>query len=234
MTIPANQNSDSAEPARDDRGGSADARRTSLACLTTYAPGVVFLCGHVYGQLGVLGQKVQDLEGRLDRLATAVEQQYRRDGEHMAILAACQRDTANVLSHRLERQDLYPAVEAVVALAAELHHLQDYAKQFLNASGGGDGTDVLRQEIDIGCTVAVERLAHIDVRMLAPCAGEELDPREHASCGYVETMDEGLCGKISKLVTPGIAYRGKVLRQARVTVFRMKTSVNQEQRKGTT
>jgi molecular chaperone GrpE (heat shock protein) len=234
MTIHVDENNDLPEQEHEDRGEHGGENPHSLACLTTYAPSVVLLCGHLYGQLGLLGQRVQDLEERLDRLGTAVEQQYRRDGEHMAILAACQRDTASFLNRELERNALYPAVEAVVGLAEELLHLQDCARQFLQEDGGGDGADRLQQEIDICCTVAREKLANLDVQRITPSEVEQPDLKTHSLCGYVETMDENLHGRISKLVTPGIAYRGRVLRQARVTVFRMKTSANQEQRKGTT
>jgi hypothetical protein len=186
----------------------------------------VLFCGHVYVQLSTVSQRLRDLERRLDRLGTSVEQQYRRHDQHVAILVACQRDTANVLNHELERHALYPAVEAVVALAAELSHLRDCASQLLG--GGGDGAGKLRAEIDISCSVAGEKLANLDVQRIAPAEGEQLDPKTHSVCGYVETADESFHGRISKLVTPGTVYRGTVLRQARVIVFRLKPSENQE------
>jgi molecular chaperone GrpE (heat shock protein) len=117
-------------------------------------------------------------------------------------------------------------------LAEELLHLQDGVKQSLPADGGGDRTDQLRQEIDIGCTVAGERLAHIDVKRIVPGEGEEFDPQEHVICGYIQTADEGLNGRISQLVKPGIVYGRKVLRPARVTVFRQDTQQKQESSQG--
>jgi hypothetical protein len=145
----------------------------------------------------------------------------------VAILAACQRDTAGVLNHEIDRHAIHPAVETVVALAEELSHLKDCASRLPDGSAGGDGMDKLRTEIDISCTVAREKLANLDVQMIRPAEKEQLDAKVHSACGYIVTRDGELQGKISKLVTPGIAYRGKVLRQARVTVFRMKTSVDQ-------
>jgi hypothetical protein len=127
MAISSDKDRGLPESGREDCGGPADANQASLACLTTYAPGVVLLCGQVYGQLGEFGRRVQTLEEHLDQLRALVEQQYRRDGEHMALLAACQRDTASVVNHELERHALHPAVEAVVALAEELSHLKECA-----------------------------------------------------------------------------------------------------------
>lgn len=223
MTIPAGKSSGSVEP--------ADLNQTGLACLTTHASGMVLLCAHVYGQLGVFGQRIRDLEEQLQRLGTIVEQQYRRDGQHVAILAACQRDTAGILNHEVERHALHPAVEAVVALAEELSHLQDCARELLDGGVSGDDVDKLRAEIDISCTVAREKLANLDVQRITPAEGEELDARTHAVCGCLETADENLLGKISKLMTPGIAYRDKVLRQARVILFRLRRSGDQKERK---
>lgn len=231
MTIPADKSCGSAEPMRDVQGGPANVNQTGLVCLTTYAPSAVLYWGHVYGQLGLLGQRIRDLEEQLHRLGTIVEQQYRRDGQHVAILAACQRDTAGVLNHEVDRHALHPAVEAVVALAEELSHLRDCARAILDGGVSGDDVDRLRAEFDISCTVAREKLANLDVQRITPAEGEELDTQLHAVCGYTETTDEGLHGRISKFVTPGIAYRGKVLGQARVTVFRMRRSGDQKERK---
>jgi hypothetical protein len=228
MTIPADRSGGLAEPGRDGQGGSAGANRTSLVCLTTYAPGVVLFCGQVYVQLSLLSQRVQDLERRLDRLGTSVEQQGRQHDQHVAVLAACQRDTAGVLNHELEQHALHPAIEAVVALAAELSHLQGCASQLVDAAIGGDGVGKLQAEIDISCSVARERLAHLDVQRITPLEAEEFDPTEHVLCGCVETADESLHRKISKLVAPGIVYRGKVLRPARVLAFRVKTPTEHE------
>lgn len=231
MAIPSDKNSGLPESGREDRGGAADANQASLACLTTYAPGVVLFCGQVYGQLGEFGRRVQALEERFDQFRALVEQQYRRDGEHMALLAACQQDTARVVNHELERHALHPAVEAVVALAEELSHLKDRASQLPDTGDDRDAMNKLRAEIDISCSVAREKLAQLDVQRITPAEGGELDARTHAVCGCVETADGNLVGQISKLVTPGIIYRGKVLRQARVTVFRMRTSDGQNRQK---
>jgi len=229
MTIPLEKSPEATGPKRDDRSGPADGQQTSLARLTTYAPSVVLLCGYLYGRMTDLAQKVHEQQSRLDRLGLVVERQYRRDEEHLAILAACQRDTASVVNRELQQQALYPAVEAVAALAAELLYLQDSAKQLVNAEGGADSIEKLRQQIVIGGVVATERLAHIDARMIAPRPREQLDPREHVLRGSVETGDADLHGKISQCVTTGLVYRGKVLCQARVIVFRRKTSTNEGQ-----
>ena len=225
MTTVANKQNDSVKTTRDNR---PDANQTALACLTTYAPSAVLFEGYVYRQLKVLDKSIHELEKRLDRLDANIEQQYHRHGEYMSILAACQRDTASVLNREIDRHALHPAIETVVALSEELSHLKDYVSQMPNGSPDHENIEKIGGEIDLSCTVAQERLANLDVQIITADRGQELDARVHSACGSIVTVDRDLQGKISKLVTPGIAYRGKVLRQARVTVFRMKTSKKQQ------
>lgn len=228
MTIGADKGSDRPERENKGDGVCADDTRRSLVCLATFIPSQVLFFQYVYGQLSLLGQRVHDLERQLEGLSTTIEKQYRQYDEHMATLAACQRDTAKALNHELERYALHPAIEAVAALAEELFHLQDSARQLLDSGVGDDGAGPLTQEIGISGSVARERLANLDIRTIAPSAREQLDSKEHAVCAYNNTEDEDLHGQIGKLVTPGVVYRGKVLRQARVVVFRCETSGDQE------
>lgn len=228
MTISSKKGNGLPAPGREDRGGPAGVNQTTLACLTTYAPSTVLFYGYVYGQVNVLGQRIQALEERFDRLRAMVEEQYRRHEEYLSIVAACQRDTAAVLNHELDRHALHPAIEAVVALVEELSHLRDCASRLPEPSCDENGVGKFRAEIEISCTIAKEKLANLDVQMITPTPGEGLDPKLHAVCGYNGTTDEDLRGRISQVVTPGIIYRGKVLRQARVLVFRTKTSANQQ------
>jgi molecular chaperone GrpE (heat shock protein) len=67
-----------------------------------------------------------------------------------------------------------------------------------------------------------EKLAQLDVQRITPAEGDQLEPKLHAVCGSIETPDEHLHGRIGQLVTPGIVYRGKVLQQARIVLFRRK------------
>jgi molecular chaperone GrpE (heat shock protein) len=207
--------------------------RNSLTQLATFGPSAVLFYQYLYTQLGALSRQVCDMENRLGRLGTTVERQYRQYEQDVAMLAACQRDTAGALNRQIEKTALHPAVEAVVALAAELSHLQACAEGLPDGGTSDDAAGKLRQEIEICCTVADETLANINAKRIMPSPGEPLDPKEHAVCGYVETSEEGLLGKIGTVVTPGILYRGNVLRQARVTVLRLKTTTNSNDGKGT-
>ncbi len=235
MKSPADNNQ-SVEPRPDGPIAPSGASQTSLACPATYAPSMVLFQQFIYGQLDMLGRRVHDLEKHLDRLAPIVEQQYRRCDDYLAILAACQRDTSNALNHELERRAIHPAIEAVVALAEELARARDCVRDCAGGvdnespgaagigGGAGSGMDLVRPVLDISCGIAQEKLANLNVEMIAPAKGDALDAMQHTVCGCVDTPDESLCQKISSLVTAGFAYGGKVLRPARVIVFRMKAS----------
>jgi molecular chaperone GrpE (heat shock protein) len=224
MTIQAKRHNDLPEQEHGNDGERAGETPHSLACLSTFAPTTVLFHQLVYAQLGRLGERVQELEKRLEHLNTILQEQSRQYDEHVATLAACQKETADVLNHKLERHALYPAVEAVVALAAELSRLEGQARQLLPDSADGDQANKLLQELDISCRLAAEKLAHLDVAMITPDEKENFDPQAHTVCSFIETTDKRLHKRIAKIVTPGILYQGKVLRPARVSVFRLQTS----------
>jgi hypothetical protein len=142
----------------------------------------------------------------------------------VARLAACQKETAAILNHEIQRRDLYPAIEALVALATELSHLAGQVQQLPAEGADGDKANKLRQESALSCSIASERLAHLNVTMITPGEKENLDPQAHSVCSFVETTDKRLHKRIAQLVTPGILYQDKVLRPARVSVFRLQVS----------
>lgn len=198
----------------------------SLACLNTFAGSLILFLQYAYSQLNMLAERSRETEQRMDQLGTIVERLSNQYDRHVAALVNCQKETAGILNHELERHALNPAIEALVKLAKELTDLPERIGQ----STGGVGTEKefagIQQEIDISCSIAREQLAHLDIEIIAPSQAQKFDKNAHTICGCVETADEHQHGKISKLVTPGIVYRGKVLHQARVSVFRFQKPVN--------
>jgi len=228
MTLPKDNARSGIERRFKRTRGHAPGNRHRLTCLHTFFAALVLFLQFVYGQLDKLGRRVHQLENRLDRLGATVERQRRQCDEHFILLAACQQDTAKALNREIEQHALHPAIKAVGALAEELSRLEVCAIRLL-----GDGTDggqagELRNEIEISCGVAREKLAALDVQMITPAEGAELDAKHYEVCGSIQTADQDRHGRIGKLVTPGITYRGKVLRQARVLVFRFEASRNQQ------
>ena len=60
----------------------------------------------------------------------------------------------------------------------------------------------------------------LDIEKITPKTGDNIDHQLHAAHGHTDTHDDFLHGKINQVFAPGIVYRGKVLRQAKVSMFR--------------
>ena len=192
----------------------------SLACLNTFALSQVLYHQYVYGQLSALNQNSQEWKEQIARLNEIVERQGQSLEQCVTAVAACQKETASVLNREVERHTVKPAMETVVALAEELFHLRDLIEQFCPESGPYDDLEQLKQESEVSCQVACGKLSYLDIERITPSTGDEFDPSVHAACGHVETSDSTLHSRIDKLITSGITHRGKVLRQAKVCVFR--------------
>jgi molecular chaperone GrpE (heat shock protein) len=207
-----------------NEGAGAGERPHSLACLSTFVAAPLLFFQYVYGQLVVVGRKAEALDRRLEHLTATIVQQNQDCDRYITTLAACQKETAALLNREIERRDLYPAVEALVALATELSRLDGQVQQWPAEGAAGDQVNKLRQELALSCSIASEKLAHLEITMIAPGEKENFDPQIHSVCGFVATDDKRLHKKIAKLLTPGIRYQGKVLQPARVSVLRLQVS----------
>ena len=132
----------------------------------------------------------------------------------------CQRVTADLLNRAFERHALYPAVRAVWALAEEISGLNRLAKETADRISGCPALRPLMEAAALASLVAEDKLACLDAKRICPCPGESFNPARHEPVGVVETEDESQRGRVAELVSPGLEYRGEVLRQARVKIFR--------------
>ena len=192
----------------------------SLVCLSTFAPSVVLYHQYVYGQLSLLNQNSQDLRKQIQHLNEIVQHQGQRCDQYVTIIANCQRDTAKVLNQELERHVLKPAVEAIVTLADELFHLDELVKHLCQGAVASDELEKLEQDVQISNQIARDKMTCLDIERITPSKGDSFEPQTHIISAHAETSDKALHGKIKQTITPGIVYRSKVLRQARVSVFR--------------
>lgn len=189
-------------------------RRKGIVRLNTY-PGILFLFfEQVYRKLGQLGTRVHNTERQLDGIHQSIKEQQCKENELVVTVAACQKDTADALNRKLERHLLHPAIETIAVLVEEINRLRDCGKQLENKFPS------FVEEAEISSSLAEERLAHLDIQRLMPTVGDSLDTKKHAVCSYSETDVPHSHGQISSVISPGVLYRGQVLRSARVTVFR--------------
>jgi hypothetical protein len=137
------------------------------------------------------------------------------------ILKGCQEQVARVLDHEIERHALNPAIETVALLVDEISRLEKLAKEFARQHQPCSDVQQIISEIAISNQIAADRLCHLDIIRIAPSNGEMIDPKSHAITAVTNTEDTHLNGLIDQTLTPGILYRGTVLRTARVKVFKV-------------
>lgn len=165
------------------------------------------------------------------QIMAALQRQGQGFRQCVDVAAGCQEQTARLLQHDLERHALEPAVRAVVVLAEELFRLDHLARKLCQGHGVNGELQTVAHELHISVGLAHDKLAFLDIERIEPAPVDKLDPHRHSICDHADTTDQSLHGRIRGVITPGVFYRGKVLRQARVSVFRYTDgqSKNQEE-----
>lgn len=167
---------------------------------------------------------------KLQQLNETVENLVQGFQQCMNTAKICREQTEKIMLDTLDKHALEPAVKTVVELSDELLQLDRLAQKLLKGSEYNQELKTLANEIKISATIAREKHSYLDIKTLVPSRGESLDANRHDVRGHTLITDKALHGRISKLITPGFNYRGKVLRSAKVTVFRY-TESNQNKSK---
>jgi molecular chaperone GrpE (heat shock protein) len=189
----------------------------SLSSQDTQLPFNVF--SRVYKLIHRLLRRQHD---RFGELTEVVQQQTTGFEQCLNTVRNCQEQTAKILNHELDRHALNPAIESVVLLANELERLHGLATQMIGEGRVCAKVQKLIDDLVVSGQIAQDRLRHLDIEKIAPSLNDNFDPKLHTVCSYSDTNDPLRSGCVSEIITAGIIYRGKVLRQARVSVFRNK------------
>ena len=177
------------------------------------SPSIPLLSKYTVRQFRALRTRFDALDVHLGRLDATVANQTKGFEACIDTVSKCQDQTAKMLNSQLERHALNPAIEAVVALAEELAGLK-------TKSITAEPNSRLTEEINIAAAIASEKLAYLDIEKISPGEFTCLIPHHHEVCGAQQTDNPQLHGKISMLLSCGIIYRGKVLKPAKVSVYR--------------
>ena len=157
---------------------------------------------------------------RFDQLQEAISNQTLQLQQAIQVAAKAQQEMGQYLNRAYERHALNPAILIVAGLAEELLHQKQLANQIASKISGCTSLQPLLEAASIGGQVAQDRLAYLDIEQICPEQGEELDLAKHETASVEDTEDQGLHRKIAQLISPGLIFRGEVLRQAKVSVFR--------------
>ena len=175
---------------------------------------------------------LKEIYRQLQHQSNTIAQQWCQLQECIKTTENCRQENAKILNHELERHTLNPAIETVVQLYDEIISLKNLAEKFKHEAKDCPAIVPLLRALQISADIAEDKLAYLGIERLTPAESDELDPIKHNACHAVQTNSEELHRKVSQLLSPGLIYRGKVLRQARVSVFRYSNDKNIETQKG--
>jgi molecular chaperone GrpE (heat shock protein) len=150
-----------------------------------------------------------------------MEQNYLQE---LQAVRVCQQQTAQILNHDLERHALNPAIETIVAMAEEFMRLEQTISHLKLKSGLCPAWAEVAGELEISATVVAEKLRALDIVILRPQCNQPFDAALHDICGQLETGDAQLQSKIQSVIASGIQYRNKLLKRARIIVYRHKSN----------
>lgn len=161
---------------------------------------------------------------RINRNLRRVDQTIERNNKGLCqcfyAVKSCQEQTAKVLNNEMDRHALNPAVESVVSLADELLRLEQLGRELSIQAGSDPQIKRLLEELTISSQIAHNKLAYLDIVKITAMKGEVFNAQIHTIAACQITDDSVLHGKISEMIMAGIVYRGKILKHARVAIFK--------------
>jgi molecular chaperone GrpE (heat shock protein) len=132
----------------------------------------------------------------------------------------CQRSTAEILNRSYERHELHPAIRAAWSSMEELTRLDQMIQAATSRSPGCQAIESLAKASRLAAELAEEQVSCLGATAICPRARDQLDVSKQEPVAATGTEDQGLHGRVAEVITPGLEYRGEVLRRARVRVFR--------------
>jgi len=159
---------------------------------------------------------------RFGELTEAVQRQTIGFEQCLNTVRNCQEQTAKILNHEIDRHALTPAIESVVLLADEFERLHGMAAQMIGDGQLCDKVQKFVNDLSVSCQIAQDRLRYLDIERISPSLNDCFDPKLHTVCSYSDIDGQFHNGCICEVITVGIIYRGRVLRSARVSIFRHK------------
>lgn len=125
----------------------------------------------------------------------------------------------------MEHYALHPAIETIAVLT---DLIEDLFQQVAALVENQEPCLLLQPVIDSianAARIAQAKLEYLDIEKIEPEQFDELDSDKHDVKQAVPIDDSSKHKKIERTLVPGLIYRGKVLRQAKVSVYRYSQNV---------
>ena len=142
------------------------------------------------------------------------------NARYVEIVADCQRQAAEYANDVVERHALNPAVETVFALTNLIRQLHEQSASLLADHGCCKPVSPIFDALSEAVKIADARCDRLDIERLSPNDLDDFDSQEHDIKQAAATDDSSKHRKIKETLAPGLIYRGKVLRQAKVCIYR--------------
>ena len=150
------------------------------------------------------------------------EQQKQADNleRYWQIAADCQKQTAAFANNQFEKNALYPAIETVDSLTRLIDQIHNQTTNMSEAQIQCPLFKDITSSIAQAAQVAQAKRQYLDIESIEPDELDDFDPNKHEIIQVVVTNDNSKHKKIKQTLVPGLIYRGKVLRPAKVSVYR--------------
>jgi len=144
----------------------------------------------------------------------------------LRIVAECQKEAAAFGNHVLERHALHPSLETVDFLAVSIRQLHEQAASLVAGQTHCPLFQPLLDSIAEAAKMAQAKREYLDLEAICPQPLDDLDPAKHEIRQAIQTDDAGKHRKVERTLVPGLIYRGTVLRQAQISIYRHAEQAN--------
>jgi len=163
------------------------------------------------------------LEQFNDSFLHLLKEQQNQSGNlerYWQIVADCQKQTAAFANNQFEKNALHPAIETVDSLTLLIEQIHDQTTKLSEAQIQCPLFKAILSSIVQAAQVAHAKRQYLDIESIEPDELDDFDPNKHEIMQAVVTDDNSQHKKIKETLVPGLIYRGKVLRQAKVSIYR--------------
>lgn len=138
----------------------------------------------------------------------------------LRIVAECQKEQARYANSVFERHALHPAIATVDLLTSLIQQLCKQATSVVGNQTHCPLFNPLLESIAAAAKVAQAKREYLDMEAICPHQLDDFDPNKHDVRQAVQTDDADKHKKIERTLISGLIYRGTVLRQAQVSIYR--------------
>jgi molecular chaperone GrpE (heat shock protein) len=163
------------------------------------------------------------LEGIVDNFKQIWQQRENQTqtlSQYLEIVAECQKEIARFANNQFERHALYPAIEVIDVLTRQIKDLLEQANSLPENEFFCPFVRPIVDSIKEAAQIADAKFKSLDMEIIDPKGLDGLDINKHEVRQAIPSSDPTQHKKIQRTLIPGLLYRGKVLRQARVSVYR--------------